>query len=317
MDLSLLTPKGALVVVAVVLPAAALALAHARVDRARTLMGLPAPAARRRALVPAALGAVAALLALAAMQPVVRSSEERRVREDAEVLVVLDTSRSMLARAEPGGAPRIARAKRAAAEIRRELGDVRVGLASLTDRVLPHLFPTADDEVYAATLDDAVGIAEPPPQRASLEATWLGALAGVASQGFFTPAATRRAVVVLTDGESAAYSPGDVRDALTARRLTPVFVRLWSADERVFGPDGVPEPYRPDPTSAQPFDTLAGGAVYAEGEAGDAAAAVRRALGSGPSAIAGTQPRTLALAPYAAAAALLPLALVVWRRNVR
>ena len=55
--------------------------------------------------------------------------------------------------------------------------------------------------------------------------------------------------------------------------------------------------------------------MFAEGEVGDAAQYVRAQLGEGP-----TRPRRqrdlLALMPYATLAAVLPLALVLRRRNL-
>ena len=63
-----------------------------------------------------------------------------------EVVVVLDTSRSMLASASPGAPTRFERAVGFGAALRSRVGDVPFGLASFTDRVLPHLFPTLDGQ---------------------------------------------------------------------------------------------------------------------------------------------------------------------------
>ena len=81
----------------------------------------------------------------------VESDKRPHVRTDAEAFVVLDVSRSMLAQSSLTRPQRIERAKAAAIELRRGLPDVRVGVASLTDRVLPHLFPSADEKVFEAT----------------------------------------------------------------------------------------------------------------------------------------------------------------------
>ena len=75
-----------------------------------------------------------------------------RCATDAEAFVVIDTSRSMLARSSPRSTIRYARARAAALRFRDAFADVPVGIASFTDRVLPHLFPSADDDVFVATL---------------------------------------------------------------------------------------------------------------------------------------------------------------------
>src|SRR5207247_818971 len=44
---------------------------------------------------------------------------------------------------------------------RRSLRRVPAGIASLTDRVLPRLVPTADERVFASTLRRSIGIGRP------------------------------------------------------------------------------------------------------------------------------------------------------------
>ena len=111
-----------------------------------------------------ALGLVGAFVAIAAAQPVLVTREEQLVRRDAELYVVIDTSRSMLAAADAGEPNRFDRAKRIATELRREFPDLPMGLASMTDRLLPHLFPTVDGATYGATLARAMGVDRPPPR---------------------------------------------------------------------------------------------------------------------------------------------------------
>jgi hypothetical protein len=67
------------------------------------------------------------------------------------------------------------------------------------------------------------------------------------------------------------------------------------------------------------LDTLAvatGGRVFGEGDLGEAATRLRALFGSGPTtrALASAR-RETPLAPYAALAALLPLAMLLWRRT--
>ncbi len=156
---------------------------------------------------------------------------------------MLDVSRSMLAQPNLDSPQRIERAKAAASTLRASLSDVPVGLASLTDRVLPHLFPGTDQEVFAATLERSLGIEQPPP-RASFAtgATSLNALATLRGLRYFTPNSTKRLAIVLTDGESQPVS--NARLGGLFRRspaIEVVFVQFWDEDERVFS-RGVPEP---------------------------------------------------------------------------
>jgi hypothetical protein len=195
-----------------------------------------------------------------------------------------------------------------------------VGLASLTDRVLPHLFPSADEKVFQATLDRSLAIERPPPRSTFLTgATSLNALASLRGLRFFSPKATSRLAVVLTDGESQSVS--NARLGGLFRQTPPigvVFVQFWNEDEHVFS-RGVPEPqYQPDPSARSTLDRLAAsthGAVYSEDQVGAAASKARRLLGSGPTVVQGERAGKVALAPYLAMAALFPFGLLLWRRD--
>src|SRR5207249_9086469 len=127
-----------LVVFAALAPLAGWYVAERRAARVRATIGLDAPIRPGRVVVPAALALVFALLALAASQPVVASRHRTAVSRDADVFLVLDTSRSMLAARSPGSPTRFERARAIARTLLRELPPAPIGLASLTDRVLPH-----------------------------------------------------------------------------------------------------------------------------------------------------------------------------------
>ena len=210
--------------------------------------------------------------------------------------------------------------RRFASLLRASIPEVPVGIASLTDRTLPHLFPGVDKDVFNATLDRSVGIERPPP-RSSLvtTATQLDALATIRGQRYFAPKSRKRLVVVLTDGESQPISTARLSDVFRqAPAIEPVFVQFWGRDERVFAGDAPERGYRPDP-SARPFLERLGravdGSVYGEDELIQARQDVRRRLGSGPTVVRGERSGRVALAPYLAAAALAPLFLVLWRRD--
>lgn len=320
MSLTILTPLGALLAVGLVIPLLAMLRARRKATAVRAALGV-APQRRRALAVPVgALGVGAALLGLAAAQPVFEWTRDKRLRTDAEAFVVLDVTRSMLAQRDANAPMRIERAREAALTIRAAMPEIPVGVASLTDRVLPHVFPTADQEVFAATLERSVGIERPPPRSTfATGATSLSSLATLRGLRYFTPSSKERVAIVITDGESQPVA--NARLGGLFRRepaIDVVFVHVWNEEERVFS-RGVPEPqYLPDPSSRAILDRLAAstnGAVFGERQVDAAAGTARELLGSGPSVVLGEQAGRLALAPYLAAAALVPFGLLLWRRD--
>jgi hypothetical protein len=319
LSITFLTPVGGLLALGALLPLIGLAAVARRAGRVRRALALP-PRPRSRLLLPAgAAVAAAGLLGLAAAQPVLARTTTLDVRTDAEVFVALDVSRSMLASLGPAGETRLSRAKAVAEELRGELAGVPVGLASLTDRILPHLFPSADEDVFRTTLARAIGIEQPPPRSTfSRNATSFDSLADVATRRFFSPEAQQRLLVVLTDGESEPVTAGRVGRLLRRASVKTVFVQLWDPAERVYT-NGRAEPqYRPDPAGRTLLEALAvatGGAVYAEGETTRAAAKSRELLGGGPTRAEGVREARSGLAAYLALAALLPVGLLLARTD--
>ena len=320
MSLTVLTPLAALLAVGLVVPLVAMLRARRKAGSVRGILGVAEPSRRSLAVPLAALVAGAALLGLAAAQPVFEWTRDQRVRTDAEAFVVLDVSRSMLAQPNLDAPHRLERAKAAASTLRTSLSDVPVGLASLTDRVLPHLFPGTDQKVFAATVERSLGIERPPPRASfATSATSLNALATLRGLRYYTPKSTKRLAIVLTDGESQPVS--NARLGGLFRRspaIEVVFIHFWDEDEKVFS-RGVPEPqYIADPSARPALDRLAAsmhGAVYSENQLDAATSKARELLASGPSVVEGKRAGQLALAPYLAAAALLPFGLLLWRRD--
>ena len=274
--MTLLSPYGLLLALTVALPLAALVLALRRVDRVRTQLRLPAQRSGGARAQAAALAAAVVLLALAAAQPARTSTETRRVRTDAEAFLVVDVSRSMLA-ARPGGPTRLARAKTEALELTRSLRDVPLGVATMTDRILPNLFPTPDGAAVAQTIRRAVTAERPPPREVGIRATTLAALGDAAGANLMS--ARRKLLIVLTDGETRPYGEAATARRLRAAGVSLVLVHVWRPDDRL-------EPaYRPDPSSRLALTGLAAaadGAVVREGDLGAATRAARAALGDGP-----------------------------------
>lgn len=319
--LSFLSPVAALVAVAVVPALLAAAGAERRSRALCRVLGLPARGVGSVVWTALALTACAACLALAAAQPVVGKVRPVQGRQDAEALFVFDISRSMLASAGPSAPTRFTRARAAARAVRAQLPALPVGVVSMTDRVLPHLFPTLGAGLFDATLDDALGIERPPPDRLGRgRATSLGSLGLLATRNFFGENASRRVAVVFTDGESLPYDALDLRDRLGQGNVTLVVVRIWAPEERIYDARGnVLAAYRPDPAAQAALDkdmAAVGARVLRPADVDGVADAVRRAVGSGPVGPAGRELRTKALAPYAVLGSFLPLVFLLWRRNL-
>ena len=315
--LSFLTPFAALVALAGLLPLLAFHRREQRARRVRATLGLAQPTASGGRALLVALLAVPALTGLAAAQPVLDRSHPRPERTDAELLFVVDTTRSMLAAAGPEGRTRIDRARSAAWAIRSRFPQVRAGVASLTDRTLPHLFPTIDGVAFRSTLSRSVGIERPPPSGFATVATDLGGLAAVGRQSYFSPTARKRLLVVLTDGETQRVAPTlDV--ALRRARIETVFVHVWQPRESIYLTSAAEHDYQADPSSRRTLARLAvvvGGTVFPETDVGGIVAYARDQLGAGPTR-ARSQRDLQALMPYVTFAAAFPLAFVLLRRNL-
>jgi hypothetical protein len=312
-----LNPWGGLLVFLLALPLVAFVRLRERDAAVRATLRLPAPS--RRSLLAAVAAALVsgALLTLAATQPALVRSSTRQERTDVETLFVLDISRSMLASSAPGSATRLSRAKRIADRLRASVPAVPAGIASVTDRVLPYVMSTSDARVFASTLAGAVAVDQPPPTNVFYDrATDLGALSDIPARQFFTPGVRRRVVVVLTDGESRKV-PARRMQSLSTHGLRAVFVHVWQPDDRVFATGRPDKTYNADPASGEFLASLAqeaGGTSAEEGNTGSAIAAVRGAVGTGP-----TEPvrdhSYVGLMRPLALVALFPLMFALWRRN--
>jgi hypothetical protein len=316
-----LSPLGGLIALAVVVPLVAFAVAERSRRRVVRVLALPDARGLSRRAVVASLLSIAGLLGLAATQPTLVHKSAHKVRPDAAAFFVIDTSRSMLASSGPTASTRFARAKSLAVDLRAKLPEFRVGLASMTDRVLPHLFPSSDREAFAVTMREVVGVERPPPSDGfNTVITTLGALTRVATDNFFPVEASHRLVVVFTDGESNKFVDSSV-GALFKRPpvVRTVFVHIWGPGEHVYQANGQPEPaYRLDTTSTKAIGRLAEATngVAVEEDVDAAAHAARSLLGSGKKVADVRERRRLDLAPYLALGVFAPLGFLLYRRNL-
>lgn len=310
-SLVFLTPLGGLAAVAAAAPLAGAVVAERRVRRARTQLGLAGAQPGRRLPRLLALAAVPALLGVAATQPVIRSTTSARVRADAEAFFVIDVSRSMKASKGPAAPTRFARAVEDAIALRAAIPMIPSGIATLTDRVLPSLFPNPDATVFDDTITHAVAIEQPPPENENVVATSLAALGALGTQNYFAPAAKRRLVVVLTDGESRPFDVGPVAHALASGPgVHLVLVHVWARGEAVYDGRRLEQGYRENPNSQQTVASLAeasGGAWFGERSLGNAIRAEKADLGTGATIVQGRSERLRTLAPYVVLLSFLPL----------
>jgi von Willebrand factor type A domain len=319
--MSFLSPLGALVVLVAVVPLAAFLHSEQARRRVTRLLRLEDPESRTRLLPLLASLVIAALVGVAATQPTLTRRSSVRVRTDAEGWFVLDTSLSMKASAAPGAQTRFQRAQRLAMRLHDELADIPVGLASVTDRVLPHLFPTTDRDTFDLTVRKVMGIERPPPSDGfSTRITTLGSIARVVTGNYFAPTTKKRLLVVFTDGETKPFTDASLGTVFRQPPgIHPIFVRIWGAHERVY--DGrVADPlYRPDRAGAEYIQQLAetsGGIAVDSRDFGRLVRAARATVGHGATRVVANEHRKLALAPYFAGLCFLPLGFLLWRRNV-
>jgi hypothetical protein len=226
----------------------------------------------------------------------------------------------MLARRAPTEPTRLDRSRAFAKRVRASLPDTRFGVASLTDRVLPHLFPTPGSNSFVAVVDRAIGIERPPPDRRANKATAFSALGDIGRTAFFRRETRHRVMVVVSDGETLPVDFEALRERLGEARISAIFVQVWRGDEAVFSPAGERDPaYRPDRTGGRTLRRVAGALeapVLNEGDVQGAVAAIRERIGTGTQVPQGRQVVSHQLAPHALLAAFVPLAFLLYRRNI-
>ena len=317
---SFLTPFGFLFALASLIPIFAFLASTRRAKRARTALGLDAFGGVHPAWTAGTIAAVVVLLAAALAQPVLRTRTTQHVRQDAEAFYVFDISRSMLAADGARDPTRMERAQRFGLRMRRRLPDLASGVASLTDRVLPHLFPTEDEEVFTATVEQSIGVDKPASRALDDVTTLFAAFDTMAGDNFFSVGVRNRVVVVLSDGESAPYDATALRQALAeGPPMKFVVVVIGDESERVWYRGGAIPDYRPDPDRDATVTQLArvtGAKVFSEGELGEAVRASRAAAGGGPLESVGTQLEVVPLGRWCVLASFVPLGMLLWRRNV-
>ncbi len=310
MGLTFAQPLAALAALAGAVPLAVALLRLRTARRARRALGLPEPRLVALLARPVALACLFGLLGLAAARPSLRLQHERTVRTDVQVVVALDSSRSMLAASAPGRPERWQRAAAFARRLQAELPGVPMGLSSLTNRLLPYLFPTNDPRAYDLVLDEAYGIQKPPPALTiDRWVTTFDSLNEKTVRRFFSPNVHKRVLVVLSDAETHPFEAHTVLRQLEQAGTTPVVVRFWRPGERIFQRGF--ESYRASQPDALVTLRRAGWPAFSETQLGAAVSRIRAAVGPGPLVRVGYAEEEIRLAPWLALAAFVPLLLLV------
>ncbi|MBD0338039.1 MAG: VWA domain-containing protein [Thermoleophilia bacterium] len=318
MNVAFLTPLGAVLGALALAPLVVFVLRQRRARRIRAALGLEPSGAAARLTLLLALAGVPVLLGLAAAQPVLESDRQRVERTDAEVWVVLDTSRSMLASARAGSPTRFARARELTLRLAEGLPEVPLGLTSMTDRILPHVFPTTDTRVVAEALSESMGIERPGPtvSLSSVPTTTLDSLAAIPRLNYFSPTARKRLLVVLTDAETRPLEQDLSGPYAREPRIATLLVRVGEPGEEVYTAGVAEDAYEPPGGADAALERIASqveGRVLA---ADELVAAAGEALGIGPTRQRIIEGERRALMPWVALAAFLPLGVVLLRRNL-
>jgi hypothetical protein len=101
--------------------------------------------------------------------------------------------------------------------------------------------------------------------------------------------------------------------------MPPLFVHEWAPTERIYVRGRADPKYLPDPTSGRTlrqFAALTHGRVFGERDLGQLTRAIRSQAGSTPARTEVLGYARIALAPWVLLAGVVPLAFLLWRRNV-
>lgn len=293
---------------------------HRRTRRLGRLFSLAAPGKREIVTAAVALALLPALVAVAAAQPVVIHAKAFTERLDAQVFIVFDTSLSMSARGGPDAPTRLTRAKDEARTLIPQLGALPVGVATMTDRILPELMPTTTTALALRTVNQSVRINEPPPGiNYHGRASTLEALTPIAGDHLFPPGVKHPILVIFTDGEMRA--PPVITGYSFAQQISvpPLFVHVWEPTDHIYSHGQIDPGYQPDPTSAQTlahFASLTHGHVFRDGDVSGLLAAIRAEAGSKPATTQLLGFSRVPLGPWFLLAGVVPLGFLFWRRNL-
>jgi hypothetical protein len=190
---------------------------------------------------------------------------------------------------------------------------------SMTDRLLPHAFPTTDRRVFIATAHKSVEVDRVGSSIGGTVVTSLESLTNAPENNYFARSAQKRLLVVLTDGESLPLQGGLERAfAKASPPIETILVHFWDEDERIYFAGFAEGGYRPQRGARATLDrvgSLIDGRVFSEDDADDVIAAAREIVGQGKTRQRELAGERLALMPWVTLATVLPLGFLLARRN--
>jgi hypothetical protein len=317
-SVSFLTPLAGLVALAVILPLIAFVRSEARSAHVRSVLNLAPPSGTRRQTI-AVIAVLAVLAGLGAAQPVLEQTREHRMRTDVQAFFLFDTSRSMLASGGRGEPTRFQRAADAGRRMHGALRTVPVGIASITDRVLPFVFPSPNPDTFDRVLKYSMGVDRPAAKEGGNTTVSTLDASAVVAERFFFRGAQRRLVVLFTDAESRQIHERALTRAFEDSQITTILVRIGNDDDRIYTASGAQEPFVPQPGAgamAQSYAAAVGGQAFDEDQLDEAIDSARNIVGTGRSRMRFEASDVQPLGPYVFLAALFPLTFLLWRRNL-
>jgi hypothetical protein len=293
--MALLSPWLLLLALLAVVPVAAIVGTRRRQRRAAAALGLR-PVSGTRVAAEAALAVLAlAALAVVAATPVRWQRDTVGERKDAQAYLVIDTSRSMLARRNVEAPDRLETARTTARYLAAALpADVPIGLAAFHDQPLPLVAPTVDRDALRDTLPNANISLPTSPMYLSNDSYASGtpqssnyaALVVAAVSSFYSPGTEHRLLFFLTDDDTSSYDAGAVGRILRRAGITLFAIRVGSASDRLFYQAGgrvrIDAGYRFAAKNARLLASTAeetGGRLVHDWEAGEAVSFTARKLG--------------------------------------
>ena len=312
-DLVFLTPWAALVGLAFTAPLVTLMIRERAWARVLLTLELRPPPLVRVLVRPVGLISLAVLVAVTAAQPAIRTTDSTPLRSDAELLLTFDVSRSMEATQARGGVVRLERARALGRELHEAIPDVPTGVATLTNRMMPLLFPTGDERGVTAVIDHSLRLMQPQPAAlTAARASSLGALTLAADRSYYNPSARKRALVVFSDLDSDFFSLEGTLRLLRQNRIEPFLVRVAAPSEQIFDASGRPNAYVSVSTVSVEGLRRARWHAFEEGESARLVSEIRTYLGRGPVEASGLVESQRTLAPWFALAALVLSAVLVF-----
>jgi RNA polymerase sigma factor (sigma-70 family) len=191
----------------------------------------------------------------------------------------------------------------------------REGSAEAAGALFDHYWVLTWRATYAVTADR--GLADDAAQEALVEA--FAALGRFDETQPFAPWLKRIAINAAVDSlrRSRRLRSSRTRRAPSTRRRSgnrPSTIRMGDGSEQILGERRAEAGYTPDPDAAETLAAAAAavdGRVLEGGHVSEAAAAVRTALGTGPTTPRRIEGNRQALMPYVALLAMLPLGFVL------